>query len=235
MTTKPPNPVRPLTSPFPLTTPPELVIFDCDGVLVDSEPLGNAVMAEDLLGRGFQITGKECEARFVGGAIKDVAARIRADGVDLPEDWPDQYYAKLYARLEQGVDPIAGIHELLDRLDAANLAYCVASNGSDEKMHITLGQTGLKERLAGRLFSAHSVGIAKPDPGLFQHAASTLGARFSACVVVEDSATGAKAARAADMACIGLAEHGDGANLAGQNAHVVKTLADIGPLLGLKP
>ena len=186
----------------------DLVIFDCDGVLVDSEVISNQAIADNLARYGLHLTLSECMALFVGGTIAGVAAKVRTLGVDLPKDWVDEIYSDTYARLREGVPLVNGIPELLTALDASGIAYCVASNGSPEKMQITLGQNGLWEKFSGAMFSAHTLGVSKPDPDMFLLAADQFGANSP--VVVEDSANGVTAAIRANMRCIGYAEHDDG-------------------------
>lgn len=185
---------------------PELVIFDCDGVLVDSEVIGNTIMAESLSAHGLAVTLAECMALFVGGTMAGVKVKAEALGAALPEDWVAQIYEKIYARLREGCPLIAGVVGVLDALDTAGVPYCVASNGSQEKMGITLGQNGILERFGGRVYSAQALNTAKPAPELFWHAAQ--GVPHEHCVVIEDSLTGIRAAKAAGMRCFGYAPEG---------------------------
>jgi HAD superfamily hydrolase (TIGR01509 family) len=214
---------------------PDLVIFDCDGVLVDSEWVSARVLSANLAGYGLDLTAERCMEVFIGGTMAGVMEMARALGAALHDDWVAEIYGLTYAALRQGVEPVVGIPDLLLRLDAEGIAHCVASNGSDEKMDITLGRTGLAARFAGRRFSAHAVGIAKPDPGLFRHAARVMGADPARCLVVEDSPTGVEAARRAGMRCLGYAPHGDGARLAALGAEIVRDMAEVPARLGLGP
>lgn len=213
---------------------PELVIFDCDGVLVDSETISNALIAQDLTQHGLPMDVQGAMSLFVGGTIAGVADQARALGADLTDTWVDDFYAKLYARLRQGTPPIPGIHDVLDGLDAAGVPFCVASNGSDEKMQITLGQNDLLDRFGEAVFSAHRLGVAKPDPGLFLAAARFFDIAPTRCLVVEDSATGARAARRAAMRCAGFAPEDDGARLAAEGAEVFHDMADLPAFMGLR-
>lgn len=213
---------------------PKLIIFDCDGVLVDSEPLTNTILIEDLAGRGLPLSDAKATDLFVGGTMRTTAQKAAELGADIPPDWIDLIYARMYARLKEGVPLIDGVGQLMDRLDAVGIRYCVGSNGSDEKMAITLGQhPGLLARLGGNLYSAHRYGVAKPDPELFLIAASDFGISPDDCAVVDDSPTGCTAAQRAGMRCFGLAEHDDGARLAAVGATVVNSLDEIAPLLGI--
>ena len=205
----------------------DLVIFDCDGVLVDSEFVANAVVAENLSRHGLNMSVQESMATFMGNSMVAVRDKACALGADLPEDWIATLYAEMYAALRQGVEVIAGIPALLDRLEAAGIPYCVASNGSDEKMDITLGATGLAPRFAGRRYSAHALGVAKPDPGLFLIAAQAAGVAPERCLVIEDSASGAMAARRAGMACLGYVPEGHPDLLSAEGATIIRHMDEV--------
>ncbi|PCJ95801.1 MAG: haloacid dehalogenase [Hyphomicrobiales bacterium] len=212
---------------------PQLVIFDCDGVLVDSEPAANEILSGNLRKYGLDMSPQQCLDQLVGGKMSDVKDRVEQMGANLPADWTDEIYREIYARMKAGIPLIEGIVEVLDALDAAQIPYCVASNGSEEKMGITLGQNNLLSRFEGATFSAHTVGLSKPHPGLFLHAAKTLDVLPKNCVVVEDSLTGVTAARRAIMPCFGFAEHNDGAKLAAEKATVFHKMSELSGLLEL--
>ena len=215
---------------------PRAVIFDCDGVLVDSEQAAFDILQQDFARHGLPLPRAELEALFIGGTVKGLWQQARSMGATLPDDWVDDFYVRLYARLALGTPLIPGIEAVLDALDAAGIPYAVGSNGSDHKMQVTLGQhPALLARLKGRLFSGQTLGKPKPAPDLYLHAASALGHRPQDCVVIEDSATGARAARAAGIRCFGYAAHGDGAALKAAGAHTFSSMADLPGLLGLPP
>lgn len=209
----------------------DLVIFDCDGVLVDSEVVSNQALVDNLSRYGLQMTLAACMDRFVGSTMPGCLRKARDMGADLPETWVDEIYAETYAALRAGVPLVAGVLQVLDTLEARSLPYCVASNGSRDKMRITLGQNNLWDRFAPAMFSAHELGIGKPEPDLFLAAASHFGAKNP--VVIEDSPSGAEAARRAGMRCLGYAQHDDGARLAALGAEVFHDMADLPALLGL--
>lgn len=208
----------------------DLVIFDCDGVLVDSEVLSNRVMVRNLAGYGLHLSLNDCMSMFVGGTMTGVRDTARTMGADLPDDWTEQIYAEIYDVLRAGVPLIPGIPELLACLDTRGIPFCVASNGRMEKMQTTLGQNGLWERFQGAMFSAHVVGSGKPEPQLFLTAALQFGAKSP--VVIEDSANGVTAAVRAGMRCLGYAAHDDGARLAALGAEVFSDMAEVPELLG---
>lgn len=216
------------------TPRPKAVIFDCDGVLVDSEPVAHALVAESLTGYGMAMNAGDVAEAFFGGTMADVVHHARANGAALPEDWAAGMYAALYARLAEGVDLIDGILPVFEALDAAAIPYAVGSNGSRAKMAITLGQhPELMRRVEGHLWSAHDHGPAKPDPRLYLLAAEGLGVAPGDCVVVDDSPIGCTAGVRAGMRVLGFAEHDDGARLAAVGAEVFHRMDALPGLLGL--
>lgn len=185
------------------TSNPHLVIFDCDGVLVDSEVVALKIDEFILADLGWPIGREEIITRFVGRSEAHFVHSIEEHlGRKLVSDWEDSYlhlYREAYIRELQPVDGI------IEALGEIKLPTCVASSGSHEKMEFTLGLTGLWHRFTGRIFSASEVEHGKPAPDLFLHAASVLGHEARQCVVVEDSAPGVQAALAAGMKVIGYA------------------------------
>lgn len=214
---------------------PQAVLLDCDGVIVDSEPATFVLLRQELAGQGLHLSLDEMERIFIGGTMEKVRLSANDLGANLPPDWVGTFYEKLYAHLRAGTALMPGIEALLDRLDAAGVGYAVGSNGLRDKMEATLGQhPALWARLSDRLFSGQELGCPKPDPGLYLHAAAFLGAAPSACVVIEDSATGARAAIAAGMRCLGLAANDHGAQtLAAVGAEVITALDQVPGLIGL--
>jgi len=184
---------------------PSLVIFDCDGVLVDSEVIFNQVLVTDLNSRGLEIQHEEALDLFVGGSLQSLVGEVESKGVALGDGWVEQLYEKVLNRLREGVDPVPGIHDLLMRLSSAQIPFCVASNGPVAKMHVTLGQNDLLPHFENALFSAYEVEIWKPEPGLFLHAAEQFSIAPEDCVVIEDSTNGTLAAQRAGMACFAYA------------------------------
>ena len=178
-----------------------LTIFDCDGVLVDSESTANQVMV-DMLGEiGFRIGLEDCMARFVGKSMMTVQAEIEAEsGLTFPENWPEAIRARTIEVLQQAnVPAIPGVRAVVERHRAIGRPYCVASSGRVEKMQATLGSSGLLPLMQDVLFSATMVERGKPAPDLFLHAAATMGHAPADCVVIEDSPPGIQAAIAAGM------------------------------------
>ena len=211
-----------------MTHPTKMVIFDCDGVLVDSEPITNLILQDDLAARGLPLELGQIMSLFVGGTIRGVGEEAARMGAEITEDWVEHIYGRIYARLAEGTPLITGVEAVLDRLDATGIPYAVGSNGSSQKMGITLGQhPNVWERLKDRLYSAHELGTAKPEPDLFLAAAREAGVAPEHCVVVDDSPTGCIAARRAGMRCLGFAEHGQDARLAAEGAQVVHSMTEV--------
>ena len=210
---------------------PKAVIFDCDGVVVDSEPMLFDLLATDLAQHGLPMPAESLHQIFLGMTLQGLREKANMMGASLPADWCDDFYARLYERLKLGTPLVPGILAVLDALDAAGIPYAMGSNGSAEKMQITLGQHGLTPRFKG-LFSGQTLGKPKPAPDLYLHAAVALGVDSSDCVVIEDSPTGARAARLAGMRCMGYAPQGS-ADLAAEGAVLFSDMKDLPRLLGL--
>ena len=180
-----------------------LVVLDCDGVLVDTEPLSIAVDVRVLADLGVPMSAQEITDLFVGRShdywVSVVEERL---GHPLPEGW-EAGYQHLYRNAFR--DHLQAVDGIVDALDAVTLPTCVASSGSHDKIAFTLGLTGLWSRFEGRVFSASEVAHGKPAPDLFLHAARSLGHKPARCVVVEDSPFGVQAALRAGMTPIAYA------------------------------
>jgi HAD superfamily hydrolase (TIGR01509 family) len=181
----------------------ELVIFDCDGVLVDSERIAVRIDAIVLERLGWPLSEAEIIERFVGRSEAYMTTEIEAAiGRSLPAGWDGEFTPLYREALEAELAPVDGIVGALDRI---SLPTCVASSSTHDRLRFTLGLTGLLERFDGRIFSSTDVANGKPAPDLFLHAAATLGADPARCAVVEDSFYGVEAARAAGMTAFGYA------------------------------
>jgi HAD superfamily hydrolase (TIGR01509 family) len=206
-----------------------LAIFDCDGVLVDSDRIALRIQAERITALGLPTTYEDCVRDFLGlgmpGTLRILEERL---GWPLPDCWAEELDAAVREAFRRELRPVAGIVTALDEIEPPT---CVASSGSQEKMRLTLGLTGLRERFAGRIFSADEVERGKPAPDLFTFAAEQMGTAPEHCVVVEDSPFGAAAARAAGMACVGYAPEGDGEALAREGATVFTSMSEIPGLI----
>jgi HAD superfamily hydrolase (TIGR01509 family) len=183
----------------------ELVIFDCDGVLVDSERLAVRVESEFLTELGWPLSEADIVERFMGRTDQYMNEAIEAElGDRLPGDWKDQFHRRYREAYATELVPVDGVLDALDQIEATT-PTCVASSGSHDKLRFTLGHTGLYRRFEGRIFSGYEVANGKPAPDLFLHAAARMGAGPARCAVVEDSLYGVLAARAAGMCVFGYA------------------------------
>jgi len=182
--------------------PVELVIFDCDGVLVDSERLAVRVESRLLNDLGWPLTEDQVLDRFVGRSDAYMLGEIeRVLGREVPE-WTERYHHDLLAAFHEELIAVDGVADAIDRLD---ITTCVASSGTHDKMRLTLGLTGLHDRFEGRIYSSTQVANGKPAPDLFLFAAASMGVDPARAVVVEDSRAGVEAARAAGMRSLGFA------------------------------
>lgn len=181
----------------------ELIVFDCDGVLVDSERLSVDVDRRVLAEFGWELSVEEIVHRFVGRSGAHFRTEIETYlGRALPSDWEAPYERWYAEAFERDLEAVPGV---LTAIDAIPMRSCVASSGSHAKIRTTLGLTGLLPRFEGRIFSAEDVDEGKPSPDLFLHAASTMGVDPAGCIVIEDSRFGVQAARAAGMRVLGYA------------------------------
>jgi HAD superfamily hydrolase (TIGR01509 family) len=191
-----------------------LVIFDCDGVLVDSEPLSNRVVASALSEIGWQMTPEQANELFLGRSMSDMVVMIAARlGRPVPDGWATGVVRTLIDAMREEVGPVAGAVEALHGLNAMNCAWRVASNSSHAEMAVKFARLGITDMVAGRLHSQFDVARGKPAPDLFLAAAAAEGVAAEACVVIEDSLPGVTAAAAAGMDCLAYVPHGDAAAL----------------------
>lgn len=180
-----------------------LVIFDCDGVLVDSERISHSVLNTMLGELGVALTFEETVLQFIGTSLPDCMARVEAlAGQALPSDFVLEFARRTRLAFEADLRAVPGVEAVLDSMTCS---YCVASNGNHAKVNFTLGHTGLLARFRGRIFTAEDVARPKPAPDLFLLAASTLGATPERTTVIEDTPTGIRAAKSAGMRAIGFA------------------------------
>jgi HAD superfamily hydrolase (TIGR01509 family) len=209
----------------------DLVIFDNDGVLVDSEPVANRVLAGLLTEYGVPTTVEESMTQFMGRSVPQVRAIVEERlGRPLPGDLEARYVGELYPSFSSFLKPIPGV---VEALAAIRLPVCVASSGTHERIRLTLTCTGLWERFGGRVFSAQDVARGKPAPDLFLHAAAAMGADPRRCAVVEDSPAGITAANAAGMTAFGFSGLLPPEALAHATGAVFSSMAELPALLGL--
>ena len=210
----------------------ELVIFDCDGVLVDSEPISNTVLAEMLSEQGLATTLAQARREYQGLLLSQVLERAQARlGRELPPGWLERYESERTRAFRSGLRAVEGAGEAVRELRLAGVGVCVASQGKLEKTRLSLSLTGLIDLFPeGSLFSAESVARGKPHPDLFLHAVRVMGAPPEGCVVVEDTPSGVRAGVAAGMRVLAYAADGDRAALAAAGGEIVMSMTRIAPL-----
>ncbi|MEV0625360.1 HAD family hydrolase [Nonomuraea wenchangensis] len=204
---------------------PQLVIFDNDGVLVDSEPTAHRVLSEYLTELGFPFTLEESYRYFLGNAARTVHTVV-ADryGGTLPADFTARCHERVFIAFQQGLDAVQGASTVLTELRRRGFPYCLASSSDHAWIDLTLDRTGLRPLLpSGVVFSAQDVGgVGKPAPDLFLHAAAAFGADPRDCLVVEDSPNGVRAAKAAGMPVVGYAAVTPARRLAGATSLITR-------------
>ncbi|MEC4020293.1 HAD family hydrolase [Streptomyces sp. H27-D2] len=195
----------------------DLVIFDNDGVLVDSEPISNKILADYLTELGHPTSYEDSLRDYMGAAvhrIHDVV--LERSGQRLPEGFDEAFHGRVFEAFRRELQPVDGVSEVLGKLVADGVPYCLASSGSHERIRVALHKTGLFESFGEeRIFSSQDVGRGKPAPDLFLHAARVMGVAPERCAVVEDSPLGVRAAVAAGMDVYGFTAMTPAAGLAG--------------------
>jgi HAD superfamily hydrolase (TIGR01509 family) len=208
-----------------------LVIFDCDGVLVDSETLGNRILVEMIADLGLILDLEEAVALFRGCKMAECVREIeRRLGHSVPSTFVTELRARTADAFRGELRAIEGVTAVINALQVPT---CVASSGPTEKIRLSLEVTGLLPRFEGRIFSSYEIGVWKPDPGLFLHAARMMCVAPTACAVVEDSVLGVRAAVAAGMSVFGfVADRQDGDALRDAGAVVFRSMRSLPSLLG---
>ncbi|AWE54701.1 MULTISPECIES: HAD family hydrolase [Streptomyces] len=209
----------------------DLVIFDNDGVLVDSEPISNRHLAAYLTELGHPTSYEDSVRDYMGSAMHRVHDLVlERTGQRLPADFDDVFHARVFAAFERELKPVAGAVDVLETLTARGVPYCVASSGSHERIRVGHRTTGLDRWFDdARIFSSQDVGRGKPAPDLFLHAARRMGVAPERCVVVEDSPLGVRAALAAGMDVVGFTAMTPAERLSG----ATELFSDMGELIGL--
>ncbi|MEW1780440.1 HAD family hydrolase [Streptomyces sp. NPDC086777] len=209
----------------------DLVIFDNDGVLVDSEPISNRLLAAYLTELGQPTSYEDSVRDYMGSAMHRIHDLVlERTGQRLPDDFDDVFHARVFAAFEEELKPVAGVAGVLERLAADGVPYCVASSGSHERIRVGHRTTGLDRWFdESRIFSSQDVGRGKPAPDLFLYAAERMGVVPERCAVVEDSPLGVQAAVAAGMDVYGFTAMTPAERLAG----ATQLFSDFGQLADL--
>lgn len=187
-----------------MATQYKCILFDCDGVLVDSEAITNTVLVEMAAEVGLLLDKTFTEKAFLGKSLNYIFQYFESQiKHPLPENFEQDFRARTFERFKTDIKPIAGIHDLLNKIE---VPYCVASSGPLSKIELNLKITGLFEKFKGRMFSCYDIGKWKPDPAIFLHAAQQMGFSPAECVVVEDSVSGVQAAKGGGFKVYGFAK-----------------------------
>ncbi|MEU9404044.1 HAD family hydrolase [Streptomyces sp. NPDC048242] len=210
----------------------DLILFDNDGVLVDSEPISNRLLAAYLTELGHPTSYEDSIRDYMGSAMHRIHELVlERTGQRLPEDFDDVFHARVFAAFERELRAVAGVEGVLEKLAADRVPYCVASSGSHERIRVGHRTTGLDRWFEeGRVFSSQDVGRGKPAPDLFLYAAERMGVAPERCLVVEDSPLGVQAAVAAGMDVYGFTAMTPAERLAGAN-QLFATMGELADLL----
>lgn len=212
---------------------PAAVLFDCDGVLADSEGLVNRIVAEDLTARGWRLTTDQCRETFLGMAVTAMIPVIEARVGPLPADWVPRLSHEIAAMMERALEPVEGALETVRAVTAAGIPVAVASNSAREELGAKLRRLGLDDAFGPRRFSFEDVARPKPAPDIYVAAARACGAAPEDCVVVEDSLLGARAGIAAGCRVLGLTHGTDASVFRAIGAEPFAAMAALPALLGL--
>ena len=207
------------------------IIFDSDGVLVDSEPLSARVFQDMARELGFELGFEAAVEQFAGTSLKENLQFIQENIQDsLPEDFEKEFRTRTYQVFKTDLKAVDGIHQLIEKLQ---VPFCVASSGPMEKIRLNLGLVGLLDNFTGRIYSSYEIGKWKPDPGIFLHAAKEMKFAPEECVVIEDSDSGIRAALAGGFMVYALAREKKRQHFEQLGAVTFANMKELEQLLGL--
>jgi len=207
------------------------IIFDCDGVLVDTEKIGNGILLEMAAEYGFEMEIEDAYRNFNGRNLKDCFLHIEdAIGAKLPESFEAEYREKSFEAFKTQVKPMEGVVSFIEKL---NIAYCVASSGPVEKIRLNLEASGLLDKFENKIFSSYQINSWKPDPGIFLYAANEMGFEVSDCIVLEDSKAGVKAGIDGGFRVFGLANGYNNSDLEEEGALLFYTYEELSDIIGV--
>ncbi len=205
------------------------IIFDCDGVLVDTEKIGNGILLEMAAEHGFEMNIEDAYRNFNGRNLKDCFRHIEETiAKKLPEDFENEYRSRSFEAFKTKVTPIEGVFEFIEKLE---IPYCVASSGPVDKIRLNLEAVGLLDKFEGRIFSSYEINSWKPDPELFLHAAKEMGFEVKDCIVVEDSRAGVMAGTKGGFKVYGFANDYNAEDLEKEGAILFNTYKELSGLL----
>lgn len=206
------------------------IIFDCDGVLVDTEKIGNGILLEMALEHGFEMELEDAYRSFNGRNLKDCFRHIE-EAIDqkLPETFEAEYRDRSFTAFKTQVKPMKGVVDFIENL---KIPYCVASSGPVEKIRLNLEVSGLIDKFEGKIFSSYQINSWKPEPDIFLHAAKVMGFEVQDCIVLEDSKAGVQAGRNGGFKVYGFANGYNNEDLEEEGAILFHSYEELSGLLG---
>ena len=209
------------------------IIFDCDGVLVDTEKIGNGILLEMAQEHGFEMELEDAYRHFNGRNLKDCFRHIE-EAIDqkLPENFETEYREKSFEAFKTQVKPMEGIIDFIENIEKLEIRYCVASSGPVDKIRLNLEVAGLLDRFENKIFSSYQIGSWKPEPGIFLHAAAAMGFEVKDCIVVEDSKAGVKAGVSGGFKVYGFANGFNNEDLEEEGAELFSSYEELSEKLG---
>ncbi|MCV2484519.1 HAD family hydrolase [Flavobacterium sp. SH_e] len=207
------------------------IIFDCDGVLVDTEKIGNGILLSMAQEHGFEMELEDAYRHFNGRNLKDCFRHIE-EAIDqkLPENFETEYREKSFEAFKTQVKPMKGVIDFIEKL---TISYCVASSGPVEKIRLNLEVAGLLDRFEDKIFSSYQIGSWKPEPGIFLHAAKEMGFEVKDCIVLEDSKAGVKSGISGGFKVYGFANGFNNDDLKEEGAELFSSYEELSEKLGI--
>ncbi|TCN54627.1 HAD family hydrolase [Flavobacterium circumlabens] len=207
------------------------IIFDCDGVLVDTEKIGNGILLEMAAEHGFEMKLEDAYRDFNGRNLKECFLHIEsAIAKKLPENFENEYRQRSFEAFRTQVKPMEGV---LSFLNSLKIPYCVASSGPVDKIRLNLEVAGLLDKFENKIFSSYEINSWKPDPGIFLHAAKEMGFEVEDCIVVEDSKAGVAAGNKGGFKVYGFANGYNDEDLQKEGAILFSSYEELGTLIGV--
>lgn len=210
------------------------IIFDCDGVLVDTEKIGNGILLSMAQEHGFKMELEDAYRHFNGRNLKDCFAYIEeAINQKLPENFETEYREKSFEAFKTQVKPMEGVIDFIKNIEKLNIPYCVASSGPEDKIRLNLEVAGLLDKFENKLFSSYQIGSWKPEPGIFLHAAKEMGFDVKDCIVLEDSKAGVKAGISGGFKVYGFANGFNNEDLEAEGAELFSSYEKLSEMIGV--
>ncbi|GAA4135659.1 HAD family hydrolase [Flavobacterium chungbukense] len=209
------------------------IIFDCDGVLVDTEKIGNGILLAMAQEHGFEMELEDAYRHFNGRNLNDCFRHIE-EAIDqkLPENFESEYREKSFEAFKTQVKPMEGVLDFIENIEKLEIPYCVASSGPVEKIRLNLGIAGLLDKFENKLFSSYQINSWKPEPGIFLHAAKEMGFDVKDCIVLEDSKAGVKAGISGGFQVYGFANGYNDEDLKDEGAVLFSSYKELTAILG---